>query len=378
METDTLTTPEVPKIRRFRVEQQNFLDAARVDALKISKGCPFPLLAGGVLGDVVEVEERVYVAEEGSLFDNWTRLGRWCSTVRGGFFHCRRDGLSWSNGSQGSVLLSSAGYTEMCRAREILERYRPEKATGSKIRTTQGVCRELLMRLHDMEVAKPYIQDMGREHSHLIENERWCYIRVVPGDYPDCTMWDASGYYYELARRIPTPEVQCRPNRAPSFGPAKSDLARGWKELVSLIGGYKSLRNTLIGCMGAGTREKKAWHKGKETTMPTRFNFFTPAGFLVVRMGYEITQQCAIHHNSVFSVGDCVVTQDKLTDGPVAWRFRGLPCAIKAKGDAQVFDTTNYKIGATESEPYKKGNRRRSEPILAVETPNFLYCDEVF
>lgn len=362
-----------------RHEQERAFRAARVEAATKKKGEPFSFLAGSFLDNCIEVEKSVFVGEPGELFDNWDRIARWCSTVRGGFFHARRDGVSWSCGSSGAVLMSEAGYTELCTARGVLQRFRPERASEKIPRTVQGVCRELLVRLHDLSMGSPLVQEIGREHTHLVDDDKWCYMRIKPGTYRDMTMHDASGYYWELASRIPTPEVLIPAGSSRiRWGSSRGEIAKGWRDLMESVGSFKGIRNTLIGCMGAGLRKKAAWCKGIETDLPTRFNWFTPAGLLVVRMGWEITQEAALEVDSVFSVSDCVISSRGSLDYPRAWRSRGLPVGVKGSGDTEIFSSTSYRIGEIESIPYLAGNRKSSEPILCDQPPLVKYCDMVF
>lgn len=198
-------------------------------------------------------------------------------------------------------------------------------------------------------------------------------------DYrPGATMYDVSGYYYNLLVRARSPRLQVGSRL---FWGDLTDREGGrWKDMLVAVASYKTLRNSLVGsAMGAkGKRPVYAQDKAKpgtskRTMIPLPGGPFRGLGLLIVRTGWELSCIASGEVDSIYGTIDSVTSVGETP--PRVWTAYGLKTEIRHQGDTTIHRRGCWKVGPKATIPYISGHTM-TVPVARAELPERLYYRE--
>lgn len=182
------------------------------------------------------------------------------------------------------------------------------------------------------------------------------YHDCMPGIYEYGEHWDMSSCYAQLLSRLPSLYMRSDPFRGAWHVPMPVDMAYRWRETLQLVNDDREARLHLWG-VSLGSQKEGAcnrWKDGVKDCPRLPPGPFPTAAKLVARAAWELTALASRESGGVYSNTDCVILPyNSQGRGPEYWRRYGIRARMKDSGPTHVIREFCYKVGETETGPYK-------------------------
>lgn len=289
----------------------------------------------------------------------WSAFAQWASRHTPGMWFPKQYGCTWTQGRRRQWFVLPELVPEIVRARAICE------SLGVEAGWSVGSCAFALLRWLDVR------QWPERSARLLLAEHGRAYQQVMPGVYDDALHLDVSSYYYSLWTRLPSLVVHCFPDGRLVWARTPAPAWERHRRCCEAVAAHKWLRNALVGCAQGSASGGPYFHRGERRLWRGSYGPLAPAGWLVVRSGWELTRLAAEETEAVYSHTDSVIT----TGGrwPAAWEAAGLAVKVEARGTAEVCAPGIYRVGPRASRWYERGSRF-ADPIPPTPAPRHQYA----
>lgn len=306
-------------------------------------------------------------------------MGGWCDVAYE--LACRLPGQLWpgnhgvtwvcGRGGPHGMIIDHASIHQLRDAQEAL--------AGIGLRVEVPWSRGRLCRAALSWVADPDTIPTGTDH--IMEGVSHAWFHCTPGTYDSLNAYDVRSFYYSLSRYAPGPRVWCTKESEVVWG-GHTDHEKGrWRDLLSVVGNDKLLRNSLVGCAMGSKHARPVYMRGPGKPTYEDGNpkpFFDPTagahrrhltlsgtpwralGLLIARSAYELCGIASYETGSVYSATDSVFTTG---NSPQIWSEYGFETELKASGQAEVYCRGVWRVGNLATPTYLSGARD------TIETP---------
>ncbi len=258
----------------------------------------------------------------------------------GGSWWPADDHVSWNRGPKpGLTILRPNALEGASEAREAAS----ELELGYQTWNTAGIARKLLEWIRPEGFIPWMFRGGGTDALRL---QPGAFTMFKPGLYPDLSLYDLCGAYWQMVERLPSLMVAWSPGGT-GWPPGTmwtmldGDAEARWRDVKAVCRGRKRLRLMLHGSMIGVMRERTIWTKSGPKVMPPRPGPYANAGWLTKRAVYEVTMLQSTF--GYYANTDCVMLDGIVT--PVLWQGLGLEFRREARGEAHIRGIGCYRIG---------------------------------
>lgn len=310
-----------------------------------------PLYDGARLPVTEQLSSRAYLIKLPANVDlTACRL----SLENNGDFWSGRQAITWHCGNRTVTLL----YEGAERARE--HRTAVQELIGGELKPhvwTLGQLARLVIRYIG-------ITNRGCRFSREVLQEcGYTYMYCNPTVAEQGVMWDKTGAYWNLLKRLKSPLLTISPH-GPIWRKIPSETEERWNRVKIHLEPYKQLRNALVGAMIPGDTAY-CWRAGEKIRRIIKGDTaIYDTGVLIIRTNHEQTQEQvrALGDDCCYANNDSVCALNGRT--PDLWQATALPFRVTEKegklalGDVDVRMMNVWRVGEFRTEYYRPGSSR--------------------